>query len=127
MPTVLLVLLVTLCTIGSQLILKSGVNSLVAVLRNDGIVPFLFAAMTSPKVITALAIQGGGYVIWLFVLAQSRLSVAFAISGSFFYLVMAAASWLVFGERLTPAQWVGLVLISLGVILVTNGNSPLSS
>jgi drug/metabolite transporter (DMT)-like permease len=127
MPTVILVLLVTLCTIGSQLILKSGVNSLVAVLRNEGVMSFLFAAMTSPKVITALAIQGGGYVIWLFVLAQSRLSVAFAMSGSFFYLVMAAASWLVFGERLTPMQWVGLALISLGVVLVTSGNSPLPS
>lgn len=127
MPTVVLVLLVTLCTIGSQLILKSGVNSLVAVLRNEGVVPFLFAAAMSPKVISALAIQGGGYVLWLFVLAQSRLSVAFAMSGSFFYLVMAGASWLVFGERLTLMQWGGLALISLGVILVSNGNSPLPS
>lgn len=127
MPTVVLVLLVTLCTIGSQLILKSGVNSLVAVLRNEGVAPFLLSAATSPKVIAALAIQGGGYVVWLFVLAQSRLSVAFAMSGSFFYLVMAAASWLVFGERLTLVQWGGLALISLGVILVTNGSSPLPS
>lgn len=127
MPTLILVLLVTLCTIGSQLILKSGVNALVTTLRTEGVASFLFAAMMSPKVITALAIQGTGYVIWLFVLAQSRLSVAFAMSGSFFYLVMAAASWLVFGERLTLVQWGGLVLISLGVMLVSNGNSPLPS
>lgn len=127
MPTAVLVLLVTLCTIGSQLILKSGVNALVGTLRSDGVIPFLLAAATSPKVIGALTIQGGGYVVWLFVLAQSRLSVAFAMSGSFFYLVMAAASWLVFGERLTLIQWGGLALISLGVVLVTNGSSPLPS
>ncbi|WP_457095356.1 hypothetical protein [Lysobacter sp. P5_B9] len=127
MPTVVLILLVTLCTIGSQLILKSGVNSLVAVLKTEGVVPFLFAAATSPKVLTALSIQGAGYVVWLFVLAQSKLSVAFATSGSFFYLVMAAASWLVFGERLTAVQWAGLVLISCGVMLVSNGAQPLQS
>src|SRR5207342_252119 len=127
MPTVVLILLVTLCTISSQLILKSGVNSLVAVLKTEGVVPFLFAAATSPKVLTALSIQGAGYVVWLFVLAQSKLSVAFATSGSFFYLVMAAASWLVFGERLTAVQWAGLVLISCGVMLVSNGAQPLQS
>ena len=126
MPTALLVLLVTLCTIGSQLVLKSGVNALVAILREQGVVPFLLAAATSPKVIVALGIQGFGYVVWLFVLAQARLSVAFAMSGSFFYLVMAAASWLVFGERLTPLQWGGLALISLGVMLVSNSGAPVA-
>jgi len=63
MPTSLLILIVTLCTIGSQLILKSGVNALVSVLRAEGIVPFLLAAATSPKVLLGLSIQGTGYVI----------------------------------------------------------------
>lgn len=127
MPTALLILLVTLCTIGSQLILKNGVNGLVSILRTEGAMAFLMAAATSPKVITALAIQGSGYVIWLFVLAQSKLSIAFAISGSFFYLVMAAASWFVFGERLSGMQWAGLALISVGVLLVSNGGQAIAS
>lgn len=123
MPTALLILIVTFCTIGSQLILKNGVSALTAVLRNEGVLNFLIAAATSPKVILALAIQGLGYVVWLFVLTQERLSVAFAISGSFFYLVMAAASWFFFDERLTLMQWFGLVLISGGVLVVNYGGN----
>lgn len=121
MPTVLLILIVTFCTIGSQLILKSGVGQITQVLRESGVATFLLSAATSPLVILALAIQGAGYVVWLFVLTQERLSVAFAISGSFFYLVMAAASWFFFDERLSLAQWVGLATISVGVLLVTLG------
>jgi drug/metabolite transporter (DMT)-like permease len=49
--------------------------------------------------------------------------VAFAVSGSFFYLLMAAASWFLFGERLTSTQWIGLVLISAGVLMVTHGTA----
>lgn len=121
MPTYLLVLIVTFCTIGSQLILKSGVSAIALLLRTEGIASFLLAAATSPRVIAALALQGLGYVVWLFVLTKERLSVAFAISGSFFYLVMAAASYLFFDERLTLVQWGGLVLISCGVLMVTHG------
>lgn len=118
MPTVFLILAVTLLTIGSQLILKRGIGDVVAVLRQEGALAFIWAAATSPIVIGALALQGMGFVIWWFVISQERLSVAFAISGSFFYLVMAAASWVFYGERLNAQQWIGLSLISIGVLMV---------
>jgi uncharacterized membrane protein len=84
------------------------------------------AAATSPIVISALTLQGIGYVIWLFVVAQERLSIAFAMSGSFFYLTLALMSWLLFDERLFISQWVGLVFITFGVVLVTAGQSIFS-
>lgn len=118
MPTVVLVLIVTLVTIGSQLILKRGIGDVVLILKQEGAIAFVWAAATSPIVIGALALQGMGYVIWWFVISQERLSVAFAISGSFFYLVMAAASWAFYGERLNTQQWIGLSLISIGVLMV---------
>ena len=121
MSTTLLILLVTLCTIGSQLLLKHSAAKLVGTLSESGVFGFLMAAAQSPSVIAALGIQITGYVLWLLVLARAQLSVAFAISGSFFYLLMAAASWVLFDERLTGLQWLGLVLISAGVILVTQG------
>lgn len=124
MLTVALILLVTICTIGSQLVLKGGVTEITQILKTGGVFQFLWAAATSPRVITALAIQGFGYVIWLFVLTQSRLSTAFATSGAFFYLLMAAASWLFFGERLSVAQWIALVMISAGVVLLNAASSP---
>lgn len=122
MPTPLLVLVVMLCTIGSQIVLKSEFNALISILREQGVLAFLVAAAISPKVIAALAIQGCGYVVWLFVLTHSRLSVAFAISGSFFYLTIAAASWFFFSERLTVSQWGGPVLISAWVLLMPLGD-----
>lgn len=118
MPTVVLVLIVTLITIGSQLILKRGIGDVLTVLRQDGALAFVWAAATSPTVISALALQGMGYVVWWFVLSQERLSVAFAISGAFFYLVMAASSWFLYDERLNLSQWIGLLLITAGVLMV---------
>lgn len=121
MPTTFLILVVTLCTVGSQLLLKRSVGDLAETLRASGIWGFLMAAAVSPGVVAALAIQVTGYVLWLIVLTRAQLSVAFAISGSFFYLLMAAASWFLFDERLTGVQWGGLVLISVGVVMVTQG------
>lgn len=116
MHTLLLILLVTFCTIGSQLLLKHAIGGIAVVLKEQGAVQFVLAAIQSPLVITAVAIQGIGFVVWWFVLTQERLSVAFAISGSFFYLVMAAASWALYGERLSAPQWAGLALITIGVV-----------
>jgi drug/metabolite transporter (DMT)-like permease len=121
MNSALLVFSVTLCTIASQVILKRGVNGIVTILKNEGSLAFIMAAITSPIVIVALALQGLGYVIWLFVIAQERLSVAFAMSGSFFYLTMAVVSWLIYDEKLVIYQWIGLLLITVGVVMVTLG------
>ncbi|HEY0662660.1 MAG TPA: EamA family transporter [Lysobacter sp.] len=118
MNVYLLVLVTTLCTIAGQLILKRAVTGLKPLL-DAGPIDFLIGAATSPLVIGALSLQVLGYVAWLFVLSKEKLSIAFALSGSSFYLLMAFASWYFFGERLSAAQWLGLVLISCGVILVT--------
>lgn len=117
--TYVLVLFTTLCTIGGQLLLKRGIVALKPLLA-DGPIVFLIGAASTPLVYAALALQVAGYAAWMFVLTRESLSIAFALSGSSFYLLMAFASWWFFGERLTPIQWVGLGLISLGVVLVTN-------
>jgi drug/metabolite transporter (DMT)-like permease len=118
MSVYLLILLATVCTLGGQLILKPAVTSLKSLLQ-AGPIEFLLGAATSPMVIAALALQVLGYVAWLFVLSKEKLSIAFALSGAFFYILMALASWLLYGERLSAAQWLGLVMISMGVVLVT--------
>lgn len=118
MTVYLLVLTTTVCTIAGQLILKRAVTGLKPLLQ-AGPIEFLFGAATSPLVIAALGLQVLGYVAWLFVLSKEKLSVAFALSGSSFYLLMAMASWYFFGERLSAGQWLGLALISVGVVLVT--------
>lgn len=118
MPTVLLVFIVTLLTIGSQLALKAAIGQVATVLSERGALAFIWAAMNSPGVLLAVSMQGIGFIVWWFVITQERLSVAFAISGSFFYLVMAIASWLIYDEKLNLQQVIGLVLITAGVLMV---------
>ena len=118
MSVYLLVFITTLCTIAGQLVLKRAITGLKPLLE-QGPVEFLWGAVFSPLVYAALLLQVLGYVTWMFVITREKLSVAFAMSGSTFYLLMAAASWFFYGERLAPMQWVGLLLISIGVVLVS--------
>lgn len=118
MSVYLLVLITTLCTIAGQLVLKRAITGLKPLLE-QGPIDFLWGAMLSPLVYVALMLQVLGYVTWMFVITREKLSIAFALSGSTFYLLMAAASWFFYGERLAPMQWGGLVLISIGVVMVS--------
>lgn len=119
MATYLLILVTVICTIGGQLILKRAVDALKPLLAS-GPVDFLMGAAVSPLVIAALCLQVLGYVSWLFVLTREKLSIAFALSGSTLYVLTALASWFFYNERLSGWQWLGFILISAGVALVTS-------
>jgi len=117
-----LIFLVSANTIASQLILKNGLERIGA--PSDGvrgILPFVLAGAVSPWVISAVALQGLGYVIWWFVVVRVKLGVAFAISGSMFYALMAIAAWVTFGETLSALQWLGLFFVTFGVLCLTLG------
>ena len=118
--TYLLILFTTCCTIGGQLILKRGLEGL-GPLSAASKLDFLWRVGISPWVWAALSLQVLGYVAWFFVIARERLGVAFALSGSFFYVIMALLSWLIFGERLTGMQWAGIATITVGVLLLARG------
>ncbi|RPD87779.1 hypothetical protein [Luteimonas sp. 100069] len=121
---ILMILFVTCSTLGSQLLVKRAVTQIA--LRDPVPAGFqwLIAACLSPGVITAVAIQGVGFIVWVVVVSRVKLGLAFAISGSFFYILIAAASWLLYGERLSLLQWLGLVLVSSGVLLMTLTGKP---
>lgn len=114
-----MIVFVTCSTLGSQLLVKRAVVQIA--LRDP--VPqgfqWLLAACLSPEVIAAVVIQGMGFVTWIVVVSRVKLGVAFAISGSFFYALMALASWTLYGERLAPLQWTGLAMVSIGVLMMT--------
>jgi multidrug transporter EmrE-like cation transporter len=114
-----MILFVTCSTLGSQLLIKHAVAQLA--LRTPQLtgMSWLVAAVLSPTVIAAIVVQGIGFLVWVVVVSRVKLGVAFAISGGSFYLLMAVVTWLLYGERLSPWQWAGLVLISIGVLLVS--------
>jgi len=114
-----MILFVTCSTLGSQLLVKRAVTQIA---QRDPVpqgFQWLLAACFSPEVIAAVAIQGIGFVVWIVVVSRIKLGLAFAVSGSFFYVLIALASWLFYGERLAPVQWLGLILVSSGVLMMS--------
>lgn len=114
-----MILFVSCATLGSQLLIKRAVAQLAARTPAPTGVDWLIAALLSPSVIAAIAVQGIGFIVWVVVVSRVKLGVAFAISGGSFYLLMAAVTWMLYGERLNPWQWGGIALISAGVIMVS--------
>lgn len=114
-----MIFFVTCSTLGSQLLVKHAMLQIGARAPAPQGMAWLIAALTSPSVIAAVAIQGVGFVVWMLVVSRVKLGVAFAMSGAFFYLLMALASWMLYGERLAPMQWAGIALVSVGVLMIS--------
>ena len=115
----LMILFVTCSTLGSQLLIKGAVTGIAARNPVPAGVDWLLAVLASPKIWAAVAVQGIGFLVWIAVVSRVKLGPAFAISGAFFYVLLAAASWWLYGERLAPLQWLGVVLISVGVLMIS--------
>lgn len=114
MKTILLIFIVSATTVVSQLILKKGVTAFATTPATP--IQLATMALTSPYVLLSLALQGISFLLWVLVLSRSNLGYAFGFSGAFFYLILPLLSWWLYGERLSPLQWGGLLLISLGVL-----------
>jgi multidrug transporter EmrE-like cation transporter len=116
-----LILSVSFCTIISQLILKKGLMKITA--NNQDKIEFslklLIQAIQSPYVWSSLVLQTLSFCIWIIVISKYKLGFAFGISGAFFYILLPFFSWITFGERLSFFQWVGLVLITTGIVFMT--------
>jgi drug/metabolite transporter (DMT)-like permease len=121
MPTKLLIISVSINAVVGQLLLKRGTSAL------NGISPltdwwrFVTTAATSPWICSAVAVQGFGYILWMIVVSRVKLGVATASAGAGFYILMAFSAWAVFGESLTNVQWIGIILITIGVTCVSLG------
>lgn len=116
--------LVTCLTLASQLLVKFGVRALASGTVELKGWHWILATMTSWPILLAILIQGVGFVLWVIVVDRMKLGMAFAISGSFFYLLVAVSSWYLYDEKLTILQWVALLLISIGVaIFSVSGNN----
>jgi len=119
MRELLMILFVTCSTLGSQLLIKDAVVRIAARVPAPAGVEWLMAVAGSPKIWAAVAVQGVGFVVWIAVVSRVKLGPAFATSGAFFYILLAAASWYLYGERLAPLQWLGIVLVSAGVLMIS--------
>ena len=103
-------------TITAQILLKKGLLLLGGLNFSSGVIVGFFGILHSPYVMGAFILQGIIALFWIYVLSRTQLVYLFTMSGAFFYILLALASWMVLGERLSLIQWLGVFMISIGVV-----------
>lgn len=114
-----LVALVSVNTAASHALLKHAMSTVSLPRAVSDVPAFIGVCASAPAVWASLGLQLLGYLAWLAILAREQLAVSVALSGVVFYGATAAIGWLVFSERLTAQQWVGLGFVTAGGVLVS--------
>lgn len=102
------VLFAELCAIAGQILFKHAMNQTHAG-ASGKFVPILLAG------IAAMALN---FFIWLGLLAKFQLSYLYPFDG-LGRVILVIAAWLFLKEKMTPALWIGVALISAGILLVS--------
>jgi drug/metabolite transporter (DMT)-like permease len=123
MPLKLLLVAFTINAVISQLALRRGLNGLVSPSGLSGLSRFIGGAALSPWIYTSVALQILSYVIWMLIVSREKLGVATASAGAGFYILMALSAWFIYGETLSPLQWTGIILVTLGVVCISLGGA----
>lgn len=122
----ILIAAVSLST-GGQLLLRSGmvdVGSIDAISLSS-LVQLLKSVLLVPKLLLGLCAFGISSVFWLVALSRVPLSTANPMV-SLSYVLIFAFSYIVLGERPSPAVWSGVALIAVGISLVGLGQSQVT-
>lgn len=109
-----LVFLVSLFTCAGQLLQKQAVESWK--LKPQSIANKIF----SPWLITAIVCLGIAMFIWLLVLQDLAVSIAYPML-SFNFVLVTIASRIWFGEHAGFLHWIGVGLIVVGIVLLQGG------
>jgi len=99
-----------LCSIGGQLFIKFAMNESEGSARRTG--KFL------PVFITGIASMAAGFFLWLGLMPQFPLSFLFPFQ-ALDRIILAIGAWYFLKEKLTPTLWLGVLLITVGVVLVS--------
>jgi drug/metabolite transporter (DMT)-like permease len=121
MSTKLLIFAVTVNSVIGQLVLKRALAALGGAAALADMPQFMRSAVVSPWLYSSVAVQGVGYFLWMLLISRVKLSVAAASVGATFYVLMAAAAWVLYGETLSALQWLGIVFVTIGVVCMNLG------
>lgn len=124
MRTVGLVLACVLCNSLAQIALREGASTRGAGLASN---PWSAGAwaqvLGSPPLLAGLLLWTISTLIWIYVLSQTGLVLAYGLYGLNYVLVPLAAHWR-FSEPISPLQAVGMALIALGVGCTVAARGP---
>lgn len=107
-----------LCAVVGQVLLKQGMREIGPVtLSLPGLPGLILRLATTPWVVLGMGLYLGGSLFWLTALSRLDLSLAYPFAGLNYVLIL-LASYLLFGETLSPMRVAGALLIALGVSLI---------
>ncbi len=121
--TVALFLLIAI-TLGAfgQISLKYGMKQHGSLGEGASMVSGLAGAIVTPYVLLGLFLYAVSSAFWLVVLSKWALSFAYPMIATN-YLLVVLLSRAIFHEKVTPFQWVGIVLMVSGLMLVARFGS----
>lgn len=111
-----------LCGVSGQLTLKAGMLQ-IGRIGGDAFgqpVQLALRMLSSPLVLGGLALYVLGAFSWLTVLSRLPLSAAYPVL-AVTYAITPVLAWLVFGEAVPVTRWLGIAVICLGVVLISQG------
>jgi len=106
----------------ANLMMKAGMNRVAeegGVMKN-GLLAAVVTVATSPVLIIGLTCFGLNAACYMFALQSPtlKISIAYPIVVGGGYAIIAVAAFLLLSERLTFGQWVGVILVLAGVIVI---------
>jgi drug/metabolite transporter (DMT)-like permease len=122
MKTILLILISISIAISGQFCLKQGImesSGRMSLTSVSDSVQQILSIFRSPIVLFGLMLYGLGSVAWMMVLSRADLSYAYPMLSLGYVLTTFLAHYLR-GEIITPYRWVGVCLITLGVLFIGN-------
>jgi len=120
--SIILILLSISIAVGGQLLLKAGINRIGVVDFSNAVAlkQLFFGVIKSPMVMTGLFMYIISAAIWLIVLSAVDLSFAYPFLG-FTYVIILVLSKFVLKEDVNPIRWIGTLIITVGVVLISRG------
>ena len=102
----------------AQILMKAGTNAIGHFeFSMANILPIGWKLATEWHIVTALFCYGISVVVWILALSRVQVSIAYPML-SLGYVVVAVATWWLFGEALTATKMAGIGVIILGVIIL---------
>ncbi|EJL46682.1 cation/cationic drug transporter [Brevibacillus sp. CF112] len=116
MPSIVLILISVLLSASGQIAMKMGASSLSG--NNDMLLLKFLHYFTNLPIMAGLALYGLSAFIWIAALEKVQLSYAYPMA-ALGYVLVAGLSFLIFHEPLALTRIVGLAIIVVGVVVIS--------
>ncbi len=80
----------------------------------------IFGIFQNPRLFTGAILFGISFIFYLLALSRFQLNFAYPVMVSAGIIIIAFASWPLFGERLSWLQALGMILIIFGIFLLVS-------